>query len=318
MRWLRFVAEWLGAWLAVVVFYCLPRAVAHRAGRRFGALAYAFASRSREVALENLRLLLGVGDDEAERLAKVSLRTAGPAFVDLVRAPRVTAKVARRDVEIPDETRRAVETIRRGGRGAVLAGAHVGNWEFGNLCCPFLLPDATVIARPVPNPLLNRLLRRLRAATGQEVIHRAGAVLRCVRRVRAGGVAIVPFDLPVPPAAGAAAVRFFGLPTFTTLAAGYVAAATGAPVYLSYFLPLGGARYRFVLEGPLEAPAESDRRATALATTRNVSAALERAIRAHPGRWAWWMKRWRIRPDDATQTFPSYAIDARWQRTHRD
>ncbi|MHC4730757.1 MAG: lysophospholipid acyltransferase family protein, partial [Planctomycetota bacterium] len=174
------------------------------------------------------------------------------------------------------------------------------------------VPAATVIVRPVPNPLLNVLLLRLRGWTGQRVIHRTGAVKRCIRGVRQGEIVMITVDVPVPPDAGAVPVDFFGLPTFTTLAAGYVAAATGRPLYVAYLLPLGKQRYRVVLEGPFEAAGQEPTREVALALTRRVSEQLEEAIRGYPEAWAWWQKRWRIRPEGAEGDFPSYSIDERW------
>jgi KDO2-lipid IV(A) lauroyltransferase len=264
------------------------------------------------VALENLQSLLGLDRREARRVARASLKMAGASISDMLRSPRVTRRVVRRDIEIPNAARATLDAIRRSDRGAVVAASHFGNWEMGNLVWPFLgVPAATVIVRPVPNPLLNALLLRLRGWTGQRVIHRTGAVKRCVRGVRQGEVVMITVDVPVPPDAGAVPVEFFGLPTFTTLSAGYVAATTGAPLYMAHLLPLGKQRYRVVMGGPFEAPGKEGTREVALELTRLVSANLEEAIRAYPEAWAWWQKRWRIHPVGAAEGFPSYSIDER-------
>ena len=313
MRWVKYTLELIAAVPFCLLFCLLPRPWSHRVGRRIGFWAYYISKRSRNVALENLQSLLGLDRDEARRVAKASLKMAGASISDMLRAPRMTRRVVRRDIEVPNAARATLETLRRSGQGAILAASHFGNWELGNLVWPLLgVPAATVIVRPVPNPLLNALLLRLRGWTGQRVIHRTGAVKRCIRGVRQGEIVMITVDVPVPPDAGAVPVDFFGLPTFTTLAAGYVAAATGRPLYIAYLLPLGKQRYRVVLEGPFEAAPEEPAREAALALTRRVSAALEEAIRGYPEAWAWWQKRWRIRPEGAEGGFPSYSIDERW------
>jgi KDO2-lipid IV(A) lauroyltransferase len=309
MRWIRYLLELVAALPFCLLFNLLPRPWAHHVGRRMGFWAYYVSTRSRNVALENLQSLLLLDRAEARRVARASLKLAGAAISDMLRAPRLTRRVVRRDIEIPDDARGKLETIRRSGRGAVVASSHFGNWELGNLVWPLLgVPAATVIVRPVPNPLLNALLLRLRGWTGQRIIHRTGAVKRCIRGVRQGEIVMITVDVPVPPDAGAVPVDFFGLPTFTTLAAGYVAAATGAPLYMAYLLPLGRQRYRVVLDGPLEMPARGPARDVALALTRGVSERLEQAIRGYPEAWAWWQKRWRIRPEGAEGDFPSYSF----------
>lgn len=312
MRWIKYVLELTAALPFCLLFNLLPRPWSHHVGRRLGLYAYYLSKRSRNVALENLQSLLLLERAEARRVARESLKQAGASISDMLRAPRVTRRTVQRDIEIPNAARAKLEAIRDSGAGAVVASSHFGNWEMGNLVWPLLgVPAATLIVRPVPNPLLNRLLLRLRAATGQRIIHRTGAVKRLIRGVRQGEVAMITIDVPVPPDAGAVPVDFFGLPTFTTLAAGYVAAATGAPLFMAHLLPLGGPRYRVILEGPIEAPGEGSARETALALTQRVSERLEEAIRAYPEAWAWWQKRWRIRPEGAHGGFPSYSIDER-------
>jgi KDO2-lipid IV(A) lauroyltransferase len=320
MRRVQHALEALGVLILVGIFCALPRPWAHWLGRRLGGLAFLAGGRARRVATENLRLRLGLDAAAARRVGLASMRNAGAALADLLRAPRVRRLVVRRDVEIPDATWRRLDRIRREKRGAVIATAHLGNWEFANLACPYsALPPATVIVRPLPNPWLNKIIAWLRGCTGQKLLHRQGAATECMHRVRKGEVVVITFDLAVPPDSGARAVDFFGLPTFTTVAVGYVAAMARAPVYLSYFLPLGGARYRFVIDGPLEAPLGDTLPETAAETTRRVSAALEAAIRATPEAWAWWLKRWRIRPEGTPKTgagYPSYSVDERWLWPH--
>lgn len=305
--------ELLGTFLLSGLFSILPRGVAHALGRRMGRWAYFLSPRSRNVAKENLQLMLGVDAAGAARIAERSMRLAGAAFSDLLRAPRMRRLLARRDVEIPEETWQAIDGIRRGARGAVFAASHFGNWEFANLCGPYsALPQQTVVIRPIPNPLLHRYLAWCRGRTGQRLILRNMATTEAFHLVREGGICVITFDLPVPPDSGAVPVEFFGRPTYTTLGVGYVAAVTGAPVYLAHFEPMGGCRYRFVLTGPLQAAAGETLRATATETTRNVSRALESCIRARPEAWAWWLKRWKVRPDGARGGWPSYSVEVSW------
>ena len=312
MVWLRYPFEVAGVLVLSLLFCLLPRARAHKLGRRFGHLLYLLSARSRNVALENLRQRLHLGEDEARRVAVASHRVAGAAVADMLRAPRLSRKIVQRDVEIPDATRERLEAV-RGGAGVVFACSHFGNWEFANLCWPLLGgTPATLVVRPLPNPVLNAMLFRLRGWTGQEIISRRGAMRRCIRRVREGGAVAITIDLPAAPGAAAEPIDFFDLPAYTTVVAGYCAAVAGVPAYLSHMLPIGKQRYRFILKGPFTAPAGAARRAAAATLTRELSRALEAAVHDYPEGWAWWLKRWRIRPEGAAGTFPSYAVDERW------
>lgn len=310
MHWLRWSLETLGALVLVGLACLMPRWMAHRVGRRLGGLAYLVSPRLRGVALENLTTRLGLDPAHARRVARSSLRQAGASLADLLRAPCAKQALVRRDVEVPEETWKAVRAIREDGRGAVFAMPHYGNREWANLSAPFsTLPRQTVVVRAPANPWLHRLVARLRTRTGQRIQPLEGAAERCVECVRDGEICAIPFDRVVPPDSGAAPVEFFGLPTFTTIAVGYAAAMTKAPVYLAYHLPIGGCRYRFVLKGPFDAPRSLSARDTAVETTRNVARALEQVIRDYPEAWAWWLERWRVRPKGAEGDYPSYAVD---------
>ena len=307
MRFLLYALEafWALFWMGLC--WLLPRPWAHGVGRRLGGLAFDWSRRSRETALENLRLRLGVEGERAKRIGRASLMQAGAALMDLIRAPRITRRIVRRDLAIPEETRRCIDALRTSEKGGVLAGCHVGNWEFLNLAWPYLADPMMVIVRPPRRPFFRFLVDRLRAATGERIIHRTGGVRKCLRHVQRGGIAGIPFDLPVPPEAGARLCDLLGVETYTTMAPGYIAAKAGVPLYLLYTHPIGQQRYRLMLE-PIEVdPALSPREAGHAAMQR-LSFALERVIRDYPEGWAWWLKRWSIRPDGAPpEEWPAYS-----------
>lgn len=319
---MRTVLYGLGALALLLVsglFCLLPRAVAHDLGRRLGHVAYLLSARSRRTAFENLRLRLGIEGAEARRVALGSMRQAGAAIVDMLRAPRMTRATVDRDLEIPPEARATIAGLRGSPRGAVLACCHLGNWEFLNLCCPFFTGGrpTSVVMRPPPYPFVGRLLMWYRGRTGQRVLHRTRAVLRSYALVRDGGGIAMVFDVSVPPQSGAEPVEFFGVPTYTTLAPAHIAALTGASLLLCYALPLGKQRYRLAMER-IEVPRGETVRETALALTRKLSLALETAIRGCPEAWAWWLKRWNIRPEGAPGEWPSYSTPEKWFRPAKD
>ena len=111
--------------------------------------------------------------------------------------------------------------------------------------------------------------------------------------MRRGLSVAILIDIPVPVQSGTTPVDFFGAPAATTLAPGYVAAVTGAPVYMVYLLPVGKGRYRLSVKGPVEVEAGKTHRETAIKYAWRLSEMLEDAIRERPDAWAWWLRRWR-------------------------
>jgi KDO2-lipid IV(A) lauroyltransferase len=290
----------------------LPRAWAHWLGRRIGGLALVLSARSRRTALENLKLRLGVEGRRAWWIANKSMGQAGAAIVEMLRAPRIAPATVERDLEIAPDARATLEEVRSSPRGAVFASCHLGNWEFLNLCAPVLCggrPTAVVMRAP-PYPFVGRVVMWLRARTGQRIFQRTRAILRSLALVREGGAVWTVFDVSVPPQAGAVPIAFLGVPTFTTIAPAYVAVRTQASLLFCCLLPLGGARYRLHLRR-IEAVAEGTPRERATALMQQLTRELEAAVREHPEHWAWWLKRWNIRPEGAPGAWPSYAHDER-------
>jgi KDO2-lipid IV(A) lauroyltransferase len=73
---------------------------------------------------------------------------------------------------------------------------------------------------------------------------------------------------------------------------------TGAavlPAFTIWDRTLGKYRIRFEPAIPLVCTGDDD--ADALANTQNYTAAIERAVRAHPDQWLWVHRRWKTRPE---------------------
>ena len=291
----------IGLLLFSALFSLLPRSWAHRVGRGLGDAAYVLSLRSRRTALENLRQRLKVPPAAARRIALRSIELAGASIVDMVRAPRMNDRVLERDLSIDDQS--VLGELRRPERGAVVAIAHSGSWELLFLAGPFLARrKSLIVVRPPPYPFVPRVLRWLRSRTGQTVIHRSGAVGKALDFVKEGGVAWLMVDVNVPPQS-ALRVPFFGLPTCTTFAPAHIARTADVPLYFGCLMPERGSRCRLFLERI--APGDVE------AMTEEVSRALERRIRGCPEGWAWWSKRWNIRPADVVEGWPSYSKDER-------
>src|SRR5204862_246750 len=75
-----------------------------------------------------------------------------------------------------------------GGKGVLMFSGHFGYWELQGIAHPLALPPMSVLARPLDNPYLQRLLEHTRKATGNGVIYRRGAVRRVLRALSANEI----------------------------------------------------------------------------------------------------------------------------------
>ena len=82
---------------------------------------------------------------------------------------------------------------KRGGRGVLVATAHLGNWELSAFAHAWLTEPMNVMVRPLDNPLIDTLVESRRTLSGNRLIYKrdgARAVLRALRSNEAVGILI--------------------------------------------------------------------------------------------------------------------------------
>jgi lauroyl/myristoyl acyltransferase len=110
-----------------------------------------------------------------------------------------------------------------------------------------------VIARPLDNPHLHRMLERIRTKTGNIVIYRQGSVRKILRELSDNrGIAML-IDQHLH-SADAVHVDFFGRRAAATSALAALALRTGAVLIPVATLPRSGGCYTFVYGAPIEPP----------------------------------------------------------------
>jgi KDO2-lipid IV(A) lauroyltransferase len=148
-----------------------------------------------------------------------------------------------------------------------------------------------VIVRPLDNPLIDALVERRRALSGNRTIFKkdfARAILKALAANEAVGILI---DQNASTDSGVF-VNFFGLPACASTGLAKIAAHSGAAVIPGFALWREDER-RYVLRfyPPVEITGDAAR------DTQTLQTRLEEAIRADPGQWLWIHRRWKTRPE---------------------
>ncbi|MFQ5742686.1 MAG: lysophospholipid acyltransferase family protein [Acidobacteriota bacterium] len=265
----------------------LSFATAGTLGRMLGYFAWAIDARHRNVAEQNLaEVLPHIPPRQRRRLARQAFGQVGRTAVELLWSPALRNGNMTSVGEFTGL--HLLQRELRRGRGALLAGAHFGNWELMGLALGMLGVRLHVIARRIGNPELEKIIVDLRTRTGNHVIYKHDAVRGALRALRNGEAVAILIDQNTL-RAHASFVPFFGKPAATSRLLAQLHLRTGAPVLPSFAVP-EGRRYRFVLEPPLELEG------SASAVMELATARVESYIRQHPQAWLWLHDRWRTRP----------------------
>jgi KDO2-lipid IV(A) lauroyltransferase len=257
----------------------LPAGLARRLGEAGGWIWYLLGGDRKVMARRHMaRVLEGAGPGEIERSVRKVFTSYGRYWAETfwVRPGRVPQLDRHLTIEGLEYLRRAAA----GGRGAVIALPHLGNWEAAALAGPRAGIQIVAVAERLANPLITKWFTGLRAAFGIEVILNLKGVMRQVEEaVRRGGAVCLLSDRDLK--GRGVKTSFFG--EETTLPAGPVALASRcqAPLLTAvcYFTPAG---HHLVIGPPIPLPEGSDRLA---AGTRAVAARMEADIRAAPHQW---------------------------------
>ena len=181
------------------------------------------------------------------------------------------------------------EAIRQG-RGVLFATAHLGAWELSAFAHALLRAPMQVVVRPLDNPLLDALVERRRALSGNRPLFKkdfARAILKALAANEAVGILI---DQNSAADAGVF-VDFFGIPACAGSGFAKLAARSGAAVIPGFALWSAEER-RYVLRFYPPVPMTGD----ATRDTQTLQSRLEAVIRAYPDQWLWIHRRWKTRP----------------------
>ena len=262
--------------------------------------------RVRDAGLENLRRFLP--EARARYVLREGARLQAVALLDALWAPRLNPKRARKYFHVSAEDEALLAKLRDEGRGIVLATAHFGSWEMLNVAAGAMgLPSATVIAREINNPYVDRHMRQQRESTGNTIVHREQAAMACVSALRRGELVCSVIDMAVRPNEGGIFADFFGLPVMTSGALPFFAHRKKAPLFFIVAKPeKKGLRYR--LEATrIDLDYEADRDTQVLEALQRMNDLLQRHIEKMPEAWIWGYKRWKWRPGEFRGPYPSYS-----------
>ena len=175
------------------------------------------------------------------------------------------------------------------GRRMIIFSGHIANWEIGMLAAVQYGMSVVQIYRAANNPLVDRMITRLRGDTGGLIPKGAVAARRAIATLRRGAHLTMLADqkmndgIPVP---------FFGRPAMTAPALAALALRFDCDVLPARVERLDGAHFRLTVFPALPLPRTGDSRDDAAALMAQVNAILETWIRDRPEQWFWVHQRW--------------------------
>lgn len=200
---------------------------------------------------------------------------------------------SKRYIEFLPEDQKLLDETLALGRGAVIAGGHIGNWELLAQTLAHAGYPIAAIAKPLYDPRLTRWVAQERGHQGLKILWRgdrqnAKAMLRLFRQ-RGLLALLVDQDTRVD----GIFAPFFGRMAFTPTAPATLGLRFKAPL-LFFWMHRQGRQHRLRVRR-LELNSDADPQSEIARVTYRINAELEAVIRQKPSQWVWLHARWKQR-----------------------
>ena len=281
----------------------LPRSLARNTGSAIGLFAFRFTKRLRQVGFVNLKIALPeLSLEDHQQLLRKSYRHLGWQLAEFCQMSQYTAAQAGSFVRY-DGLEHYFEASRRG-RGVLVLTGHLGAWELSSFFHSLMGYPMGLVIRRLDNPLIDRLVNRIRCLHGNRVLHKDDFARGLIAAMRAGETVGILMDTNMTPPQGVF-VPFFDVPACTASGLARVARKTGAAV-LPGFLLWEESESRYVLRfgEQLTLKETSDNEEDAIANTALFTRVIEGYIRQYPDQWLWMHRRWKTRPPGEAKIYP--------------
>jgi len=175
-------------------------------------------------------------------------------------------------------------------RGAILATAHLGNWEAARTLPLFGIPLAVVVQKQ-HNPLFDTYNSALRTRQGVRLIDQRHGMKALLAHLRENMMVAILTDQNAGPEG--LTLDFLGHPAQHWKGAAKISLRYKVPIVPAYPLrtPAGGIRICF--EPMIFHPELEDNRENQALILKELNAVTESYIRRHPEQWLWLHRRWR-------------------------
>ncbi len=281
----------------------LPQGLSLKIGRFLGLLFYKIDKKHRKHTLNNLKIAFPAKtENELNDIAIKFYKNLGMTFVEIFRLNKYN------ESNIDDFVESDFENIKNiyGGQGVLLLTAHFGNWEL--LAKTFGLKGykGNVLARPLDNPYIEKILYDLRTASGNKVIYnRENAVKNIISALNKKEIVGFLPDENASKRIGVF-VDFFGVKACTMPGMANIAAKTKLPVVPAFIVRINEndenkknySKHRLIIEPPLDIKYTGDRKTDTMNILKMFNEKIEDIIRQYPEQWFWIHNRWKTRPDN--------------------
>ena len=160
-------------------------------GGRLGSLVARFSQKKVSEAVERCMKILGVPRARAEEIVRGAYEHFGRAAAEFARMPVMAERI---DELVSSEGHEYLFDAVKSGRGAMLATAHIGNWEYSACWLARHGLPINSLGADQRDERITELIKELRRAGGAKALGKANDLKAMIKALQRGEVIAVPVD----------------------------------------------------------------------------------------------------------------------------
>jgi Kdo2-lipid IVA lauroyltransferase/acyltransferase len=272
----------------------LPYRWSLRLGSGLGTLVFRIWGKRRQIAIDNLsRVFPDKTPVQVRTIALSVFRNIGKTLIEFVAAGAWSKEKVLDEVSFAG--REHLDTALDKGKGVVLLSAHFGNWEVLGIALSAVGYKVNVLARPLDNPLLDKVVNDIRSRFGTWIIANSNSIKDVIRVLRKNESVGILMDQNLYE--NATFVDFFGKLAATTPIIPLLAQKTNVAIIPIRMLRLSNNKFKIIIQPELILKDIPDRQEYARVNTRLCNEVIEQWIKLDPDQWFWVHNRWKTRPE---------------------
>ena len=266
-------------------------------GNVLGDLVYFLASRRRAIAIDNLKHAFS-GEkslSEINKIARQSCRSFVITFLEIVKfrslftGSQVMDKM-KSYAENLDELFHKAKKIHDESGGCIFVTPHIGNWEILPQVSSVIGIPLAIVARPLDNEYLEKLIFKSRVSEGQYIIPKKNALFVLQRTLQKGtSIGMLPDQSTMK----GIIIQFFGRPATTTPVPAVLAIRYNRPIVVVAACRKENDQFEGFVSDAIWPGEYTSEKAEIIRITEAVTCNMERIIRKYPDQYLWMHNRWK-------------------------
>lgn len=249
----------------------------------FGARLWMLTGVSVKIIRNNVSkvLNLNINDKEIHRIANRIFINWAKNIVDFLKHPIISKEKLKQRVEI--EGLEHLDNALKGGRGAVIITAHIGNFEWG--ACRIAVAGYKIwgLSLVRKNKLVEKFFESNRLSKGFKTLY-INRMLNVFRMLKNNEIVAIPSDWD-PTGQAVRPFKFFGKTAYLPTGALMIALKSGAPLIPSFIWKKDKYNHFQIVEKPIDLIREGDKETLINKNMEKVLEVMEKYIRDNISEW---------------------------------